>query len=173
MGRIVTKIWLAQYAKYWPASNETFCHNNIPCQVMSQCELDTLIICVGLQRSDFMNFETICSKVDWVKIWQGWGMSWWQLDTLMICIGFWRRDVLDLEMLFLEVDWVIVSILSSSTAYRPSIITIFQGKGMSWCKWSILVSYVGFWKLDGSDLKGLFLDVDLVITKIPSSSTSL
>ena len=99
-------------------------------------------------------------------------MSWLQLANLIICVGFQRRDVLELEMLFLEVDWVIVKILSSETPSRPSVITICQGWGMSWWKWATLIIYVGFIKLDGPDLEGMVSDVELVISKSPSSSTS-
>ena len=58
---------------------------------------------------------------------------------------------------------------------------------MSWWQLATLISYVEFRRLDGSDLiicvefrkldasdlEGLVLDTDLVISEIPSSSTSL
>ena len=84
-------------------------------------------------------------------------MSWWKLPTLIICVGFRRRDILDLEMRFWEVEWV----------------TIYQGWGMSWWKLYNFIIYAVFQKLYGLDLEGLVLDVDLVISESPSSSTSL
>ena len=65
-------------------------------------------------------------------------------------------------MLFLEVEWVIVKILSLATPTRPYVITIFQVWGMIWWQLLTLVRYVGFRKLDGSDLEGLVLDIDLL-----------
>ena len=60
-------------------------------------------------------------------------------------------------MLSSEVDWVIVEILSLAKPSRPAVVKICQGRGMSLWKWANLVSYVGFRKLDGSDLEGLVL----------------
>ena len=84
-------------------------------------------------------------------------LSCWQLDTLITCVGFLRHDVSDLEMLSSEVNWVIVKFLSSATPPRPDFTTILQGRGISWRKWSNLVSCVGVQKLDGSYLEGLVL----------------
>ena len=84
-----------------------------------------------------------------------WILSRWQLATLINCVGFWRRDVLDLWILFSEVDCVIVKILSSATPLIPAVVSICQGRGMSWRKWVNLVRCVNFRKLDGSDLEGL------------------
>ena len=100
-------------------------------------------------------------------------MSWLQMYTLTLCVGFRRRDVSDLEMLFLEVDWVIFELLSSATPSRPAVMKICQCRGKSCWKCSILISCVGFRKIDGSDLEVLVLDVDLVISEIPPYSTSV
>ena len=70
-------------------------------------------------------------------------------------------------MLFLEVDWVIVEILYSAMPSRPSVVTIFQGRGMSWWKSPTFISCVGLKKLDGSELEILVSDVHLVISKSP------
>ena len=37
---------------------------------------------------------------------------------------------------------------------------------MSWFKWSTLVIYVGFQKLDGSDLKGLVLAETIIFLEV-------
>ena len=78
---------------------------------------------------------------------------------------------MDLLILSSEVDCVIVKILSSSTPSRPDVVTIYQGRGMSWWKWANLIRCVGFRKLDGSDLEGLvlaettiFLEVGVVMS---------
>ena len=68
-------------------------------------------------------------------------------------------------MLFLEVEWVIVKCLSLATPMRTYVITIFQVWGMIWWQLPALASYVGFRKLDGSDLEGLVLDIDLLRCK--------
>ena len=104
---------------------------------MSLWQIPTFIICVSFWRRDVSDLEML---------------SRWQLAALIIFVRFWRRNALDLWMLYLEVDWVIVEILSSATPLGPAAITICQGRGMSWLKWSNLVSCVGFRKLDGSDL---------------------
>ena len=87
-------------------------------------------------------------------------MSWWQLATLIICVGFRKLDVLDLEIFFSEIDWAIFENLSSAMPSKPSAVTIFQVRGMSWWKWATLISCVGFRSHDGSEL-------DLVIYEIP------
>ena len=117
-----------------------------------------------------INFPAIVDTSD-VKIFQGRDMSWWKRENLIIFVGFLSCDVLDLEVLFLEVYWLNIEMLSSAT---PSILydtTILQGRDMSWWQWATLVIYVGFQKLDGSDLEGLVLDVNLVISESLSSST--
>ena len=52
---------------------------------------------------------------------------------------------------------MIVNFLSSATPSRPDVLTIYQGRVISWWKWYTLVSCVGFRKPDGSGLEGLVL----------------
>ena len=108
-----------------------------------------------------------------VTIYQGKGMGWFQMVTLIIFIWVLSRDVLDLGILFLEVYWVIVKMLFLATPSRLHDVIICQGWDMNWWKCYTLFIYVVFQKLDGSDLEGLVLYVDLVISESPSSSTSL
>ena len=107
-----------------------------------------------------------------VTIYQGKGMGWFQMVTLIIFIWVLSRDVLDLGILFSEVYWVIVKMLFLATPSRLHDVIICQGWDMSWWKWSSFIICVGFLKIYGSELEGLVLDVDLVISKSPSSSTS-
>ena len=104
---------------------------------------------------------------------RGGGMSWWQLATLIIFVGFLSCDVSDLEVFFLVVDWVIFDTLSSEIPERLSSVIIWHGRDMSWWKWDTLIIYVGFLNLDGPDLEGFVSDFDFLISKRPSSSTSL
>ena len=89
-------------------------------------------------------------------------MSCRKLATLIIFVDFLNRDVSELGVLSLEVDWVIFEMLSSATPSRSSDATICKGQYMSWWQQATFFIYVEFLKLDGSDLEGLVLDVDMV-----------
>ena len=66
----------------------------------------------------------------------------------------------------------ICEMLSSAMPSRPSDATIYQWRDISWWQLATLIICVGFFNLDGSDLEGLVLDVDLVIIEHLYSKSS-
>ena len=131
LGRNIGKMRFTQDDINCPDRTKICCHKNIPGLGNNLVENGLLDHLFRVMKSWCFGLGNFVLEVNWVKIYQVRGMSWWQLDTLIICVGFWSRDVLDLEILVLEVEWVIIKMLSTETPSRSSDVTICQGWDMS------------------------------------------